>query len=495
MEPSWCAPSTGSPLASSSVYQPSGSYLGTSVHQIGHHIPHRFSGTVRIPTTCNVCEKPLFFGYKCRDCKYYCHTDCVRVAPNSCGLSEALFQVFRQRIDASLHSSAASAHLESRLHSSTQFSTTLHSSNSTFWVSVEDTEGRQEESMTTAKTPVSTAPATNTAIAQANGVTEGRPKSLISREWNIPFDDLILKRELPGTRRCGAVYRGTWHGSVAIRLLSTSTRALGNVRQEMAQFESFRRAVATYRKIRHDNLVLFMGASAKPPHQFAIVTALCSGLSLHQHLHLRQDRFSLHRIVALCRQIFQGMGYLHARAIVHKDLRTKNIFVENGKIVITDYVSDGRWTFVTDTPDSAGLRLPPGYLSYLAPEILSVLRLTSSWSVVPQSLPYSNATDVYAFGTVFYELLQGNWPFAGKPSELIIWQVGRGIKQPLSNCKASKEVKDLLLHCWAYNAADRPDFGKDLPERFSRLPKHMQRAPSHPVQLNQQSNSSDFDVL
>lgn len=34
---------------------------------------------------------------------------------------------------------------------------------------------------------------------------------------------------------------------------------------------------------------------------------------------------------------FQGMGYLHARGIVHKDLKSKNIFLENGKVVITDF--------------------------------------------------------------------------------------------------------------------------------------------------------------
>jgi len=31
------------------------------------------------------------------------------------------------------------------------------------------------------------------------------------------------------------------------------------------------------------------------------------------------------------------MGYLHARGIVHKDLKSKNIFLENGKVIITDF--------------------------------------------------------------------------------------------------------------------------------------------------------------
>jgi kinase suppressor of Ras 2 len=31
------------------------------------------------------------------------------------------------------------------------------------------------------------------------------------------------------------------------------------------------------------------------------------------------------------------MGYLHHRGIVHKDLKTKNIFLENGRAIITDF--------------------------------------------------------------------------------------------------------------------------------------------------------------
>ena len=45
----------------------------------------------------------------------------------------------------------------------------------------------------------------------------------------------------------------------------------------------------------------------------------------------------MNKTVILAQQIAQGMGYLHHRNIVHKDLKTKNIFLENGKAIITDF--------------------------------------------------------------------------------------------------------------------------------------------------------------
>ena len=106
--------------------------------------------------------------------------------------------------------------------------------------------------------------------------------------------------------------------------------------EDRKTIEAFKQEVATFRKTRHDNLVLFMGACMKPPH-LAIVTSLCKGMSLYTHIHLRKDKFNLNRTIIIAQQICQGMGYLHARGIVHKDLKTKNIFYENGKIVITDF--------------------------------------------------------------------------------------------------------------------------------------------------------------
>jgi len=44
----------------------------------------------------------------------------------------------------------------------------------------------------------------------------------------------------------------------------------------------------------------------------------------------------MEKTVHIAKQIAQAMGYLHARKIVHKNLNTRNIFVEKDKVVITD---------------------------------------------------------------------------------------------------------------------------------------------------------------
>ncbi|CAK1580638.1 unnamed protein product [Parnassius mnemosyne] len=305
-----------------------------------------------------------------------------------------------------------------------------------------------------------------------------RQNSLSMKEWDIPYDELKLF-EMIGTGRFGTVYRGSWHGAVAVKLLHVHS-----LTDHCLQLDTFKHEVATFRKTRHENLVLFMGACMKPP-RLAIVTSLCKGMTLYTHIHLRKDKFTANKSVIVAQQISQGMGYLHARGIIHKDLKTKNIFLENGKVVITDFglFSVTKLCFGTNARgDSLGI--PPGWLCYLAPELVRALRPHASLH-----LPFSKDTDVYAFGTVWYELLCGEYPFKGQPPEAIIWQVGKGVKQSLANMQASRDIKDILMLCWSYRANERPDF-PHLLSTLEKLPrKRLARSPSHPVHLSRSADS------
>lgn len=627
-----------------------------------HSIHHRFTATMKIIAMCSVCDRPMILGYKCRDCKYYCHNDCLHRAPNSCGLPKLFMEMFKEKANlekqlqltdsgtfcnsftpspnasssraASLSSASFShsARTKSQLGSYNQMGCSIggcpghsssnpsspalfnnsnnsinnlcsggqhqHSSSSSTGISPTnpplpplpqpykyssqfqfppdinitfsnsgpascminsetdgdmggggssdlnqvndesdggsigggmgikciDTINEEEEGSgscggTGAKNSgggspnylIDTDSSKGSTLAtagsgssgdsgrtltgrldsqdsQASDILDGdgriwpRQNSLMMREWDINFAELELG-EVIGTGRFGTVYTGHWHGAVAIKCLNSGKNAYENQKV----LETFRQEVAIFRKTRHDNLVLFMGACMRQPN-LAIVISLCKGMTLHNHIHIRHDKFNLNRIILISQQICMGMGYLHARGIIHKDLKTKNIFYDNGKVTITDFGLSSIAKLCDTNQRVDRLTVPKGWLCYLAPEIIQSLSI-NSWD--SDDLPFSYATDVYAYGTILYELMCGMWPFAGHPSEVIIWQVGRGIRQPLMNCQASREVKDLLNLCWAYDEDERPDFANGILSLIQKLPKkRLTRSPSHPTHLQHTSEQN-----
>ncbi|KFO10829.1 Kinase suppressor of Ras 1, partial [Balearica regulorum gibbericeps] len=87
--------------------------------------------------------------------------------------------------------------------------------------------------------------------------------SVYLQEWDIPFEQIELGDPI-GQGRWGKVYKGKWHGEVAIRLLEID----GNNQDHL---KLFKKEVMNYRQTRHENVVLFMGACMNPPH-LAIIT-------------------------------------------------------------------------------------------------------------------------------------------------------------------------------------------------------------------------------
>uniref|UniRef100_A0A8C1TSF1 non-specific serine/threonine protein kinase n=1 Tax=Cyprinus carpio TaxID=7962 RepID=A0A8C1TSF1_CYPCA len=291
--------------------------------------------------------------------------------------------------------------------------------------------------------------------------------SIFLQEWDIPMEQLEIG-ELIGKGRFGQVYHGRWHGEVAIRLIDIE-------RDNEEQLKAFKREVMAYRNTRHENVVLFMGACMRPPH-LAIITSLCKGRTLYSVIRDAKVVLDVNKTRQIAQEMVKGMGYLHAKGILHKDMKSKNVFYDNGKVVITDF-----GLFTISGVLQAGsrrkdkLRIPSGWLCHLAPELIRQL----SPETAENQLPFSKQSDVFAFGTIWYELHAREWPFKNQPAEVIIWQVGSGMKPNLTQIGMGKEISDILLFCWAYEQEERPSFSK-LVELLEKLPKRNRRL-SHPV--------------
>lgn len=495
-------------------------------------------------------------GLKCKECKFKCHRDCESKVPPSCGLPPELLTAFREKYHkdggymsgspvpsqrglfslthrprrrhhqpnnvqpfttgpdsssttSSCNSSAASSpaphiqhthphsqhtHLHNTRHQQFHFPEVMQDVSSpgqstSSPIRGSDAKDEQDNSANTENSRISLSGSASTdseLALRSDSVDDNsdaqrwpRQNSLSMKEWDIPYDELKLFEPI-GRGRFGSVYRGCWHGAIAVKVIDVEYLS-----EDCKALDQFKHEVATFRKTRHENLVLFMGACMKPP-RLAIVTSLCKGHTLYTHIHQHRDKFTANKTVIVAQQITQGMGYLHARGIIHKDLRSKNIFLEGGKVVITDFglFSVTKLCYNNNARGDC-LAFPAGWLCYLAPEL--VRTITASATV---NLQFSKATDVYAFGTVWYELVCGEWPLKEQPAEALLWQVGRGIKQSLAH--HARDVKDILMLCWAFRAQDRPTFSHLL-NTLEKVPrKRLARSPSHPVQHLSRSADSVF---
>ncbi|KAI3372592.1 hypothetical protein L3Q82_023055 [Scortum barcoo] len=291
--------------------------------------------------------------------------------------------------------------------------------------------------------------------------------SIFLQEWDIPFEQLEIGEMIGGKGRFGKVFHGRWHGEVAIRLIDIE-------RDNEDQLKAFKREVMAYRNTRHENVVLFMGACMSPPH-LAIITSLCKGRTLYSVVRDAKVVLDVNKTRQIAQEMVKGMGYLHAKGILHKDMKSKNVFYDNGKVVITDF-----GLFTISGVLQAGsrredkLRIPNGWLCHLAPEIIQQL----SPDTEEDKLPFSKQSDVFAFGTIWYELHAREWPYKSQPAEVIIWQIGSGMKPNLAQTGMGKEISDILLLCWAYKQEERPSFSK-LVDLLEKLPKRNRRL-SHP---------------
>jgi serine/threonine protein kinase len=94
----------------------------------------------------------------------------------------------------------------------------------------------------------------------------------------LKLSDLKIEKQI-GAGASAEVYKGTYKEvDVAIKKLRITNMTTDNTLKE------FKREVSTLTRVRHPNLVLFMGASADQGH-VVIVTEFCSGGTLFSLLH------------------------------------------------------------------------------------------------------------------------------------------------------------------------------------------------------------------
>ncbi|CAD5221674.1 unnamed protein product [Bursaphelenchus xylophilus] len=295
-----------------------------------------------------------------------------------------------------------------------------------------------------------------------------RHGSMSWKDVTIPMKDIKINKII-GSGRFGDVYDVEHFGTVAIKFPRMDHVDLDK------RIEAFKQETACFQNARHENLIFFVGYTMDVS-MLGVVTERIRGPSLYKVIHEESlsYRIDFNDVIDYAKQICQGMSYLHTKNIAHKDLRTKNIFIENRKAVITDFglFNVKRLAYPKCTH---GFLVPKHWISYQAPEVLRAL----TQDLDP--IYFNERTDVYSFGTVWYELIARKFPFNNVHSDSVFWQICKEGKAPIGKVNVCREAKVLLMHCWAMRPLDRKLF-VDLLESLELMPrKALRRSPSFPV--------------
>uniref|UniRef100_A0A8C0EVV2 RAF proto-oncogene serine/threonine-protein kinase n=1 Tax=Bubo bubo TaxID=30461 RepID=A0A8C0EVV2_BUBBB len=428
------------------------------------HVPlttHNFARKTFLKLAfCDICQKFLLNGFRCQTCGYKFHEHCSTKVPTMC-LTCKWFYVFIYLIYSQHRYSTPHAFTFNTSNPSSEGSLSqrqrststpnVHMVSTTMPVDTSPSalSGSPNNMSPTGwsqpKTPVPAqrerAPGSNT---QEKTKIRPRGQRDSSYYWEIEASEVMLSTRI-GSGSFGTVYKGKWHGDVAVKILKV-------VDPTPEQFQAFRNEVAVLRKTRHVNILLFMGYMTKD--NLAIVTQWCEGSSLYKHLHVQETKFQMFQLIDIARQTAQGMDYLHAKNIIHRDMKSNNIFLHEGLTVkIGDF---GLATVKSRWSGSQQVEQPTGSILWMAPEVIRM----------QDSNPFSFQSDVYSYGIVLYELMTGELPYSHiNNRDQIIFMVGRGYASPdlsklYKNCP--KAMKRLVADCLKKVREERPLFPQIL---------------------------------
>ncbi|KAG6957564.1 hypothetical protein JG688_00010912 [Phytophthora aleatoria] len=275
----------------------------------------------------------------------------------------------------------------------------------------------------------------NVSLAEKLGVLQMVDKNEIKAEWKLDLNEVRLEKAV-GSGRSGSTYSAWWRGThVAAKVVdsSTNTQAVG---EEL--LNEFHREVAVVSKLRHPNIVLFLGAAINPP-----LFEFMENGTLTDLIRGRRGPIDFFRLVA---EMAMGMNYLHLCSIMHRDLKSGNVLIDSHG---TAKISDFGLSCVLEIGSSSDLTAETGTYRWMAPEVI-------------RHEPYSSKADVYSFGIVLWELLARDQPFRGLTPIQAAFAVARQQMRPALPRQTPQKIGELIEHCWHHDPARRPDFGAIL---------------------------------
>jgi serine/threonine protein kinase len=242
---------------------------------------------------------------------------------------------------------------------------------------------------------------------------------------------------------------------VAIKLLHP------HVASEEATIVRFKREVHLAKSLAHPNIIQYYDYGTLPNGSMYLVMELLEGCDLHALIR-REGNFGLHRAIEVTMQVLDGLTEAHAKSVIHRDLKPRNLFM-------LDLNRRGDFVKILDFGIAKSTRAEESELtktgvvcgtpSYLAPELL----------ITQHASP---ASDLYAVGLIFLEMLTGRRAFkADTMARTFFMQLRHPV--PIPTRFRGTPLEQFLLYSLAKHPDDRFQSAQDMMDELDSLRMQM----------------------
>ncbi|XP_076931013.1 uncharacterized protein LOC143596016 isoform X2 [Bidens hawaiensis] len=249
------------------------------------------------------------------------------------------------------------------------------------------------------------------------------------QEWHIDFSEITVGTRV-GIGFFGEVFRGIWNGTeVAIKVFLEQDLTAENM-------EDFCNEISILSRLRHPNVILFLGACTKPP-RLSMVTEYMEMGSLYYLIHLsgQKKKLSWRRRLKMLRDICRGLMCIHRMKIAHRDIKSANCLVnKHWTVKICDF-GLSRMMAASPMKETSSAGTP----EWMAPELI-------------RNEPFTEKCDIFSLGVIMWELCTLNRPWEGLPPERVVYSVANeGSRLDIPEGPIGRLIAD----CWA-EPQDRP---------------------------------------
>ncbi|XP_055969803.1 serine/threonine-protein kinase Nek1 isoform X1 [Sorex fumeus] len=212
--------------------------------------------------------------------------------------------------------------------------------------------------------------------------------------------------------------------------------------------EESRREVDLLADMKHPNIVQYK-ESFEENGCLYIVMDYCEGGDLFKRINAQKGiLFQEDQILDWFVQICLALKHVHDRKILHRDIKSQNIFLtKDGTVQLGDF---GIARVLNSTVDLARTCIGTPY--YLSPEIC-------------ENKPYNNKSDIWALGCVLYEMCTLKHAFEAGSMKNLVLKIISGSCPPVS-LHYSSDLRNLLSQLFKRNPRERPSVNSILEKGF-----------------------------